>query len=102
MEAYVYFDFAKEDTRVFHMMGKPDETKHLVVDNEQSSYFSKLVDSLWCRNEQLFIYLGNVWRKYHVYRYGYGTNGSVGNKRGRIKNGIYNGYVSFRWKSSTQ
>lgn len=36
MEAYVYFDFAKEDTRVFHMMGKPDETKHLVVDNEQA------------------------------------------------------------------
>ena len=36
MEAYVYFDFAKEDTRVFHMMGKPDETNHLVVDNEQA------------------------------------------------------------------
>ena len=36
MEAYVYFDYANEDTRVFHMMGKPDETKHLVVDNEQS------------------------------------------------------------------
>ncbi len=36
MEAYVYFDFAKDDTRVFHMMGKPDETKHLVVDNEQA------------------------------------------------------------------
>ncbi len=36
MEAYVYFDFANEDTRVFHMMGKPDETKHLVVDNEQA------------------------------------------------------------------
>ncbi|NWO00500.1 5-dehydro-4-deoxy-D-glucuronate isomerase [Tetragenococcus halophilus] len=36
MEAYVYFDFANEDTRVFHMMGKPDETKHLVVNNEQA------------------------------------------------------------------
>lgn len=36
MEAYVYFDYANEDTRVFHMMGKPDETKHLVVDNEQA------------------------------------------------------------------
>lgn len=36
MEAYVYFDFADEDTRVFHMMGKPDETKHLVVNNEQA------------------------------------------------------------------
>ncbi|MEK5187462.1 5-dehydro-4-deoxy-D-glucuronate isomerase [Enterococcus sp. FSL R5-0957] len=36
MEAYVYFDYANEDTRVFHMMGKPDETKHLAVDNEQA------------------------------------------------------------------
>lgn len=36
MEAYVYFDYANEDTRVFHMLGKPDETKHLVVDNEQA------------------------------------------------------------------
>lgn len=36
MEVYVYFDYANEDTRVFHMMGKPDETKHLVVDNEQA------------------------------------------------------------------
>lgn len=36
MEAYVYFDFASEDTKVFHMMGKPDETKHLVVAEEQA------------------------------------------------------------------
>lgn len=36
MEAYVYFDFANEDTKVFHMMGKPDETKHLVVVEEQA------------------------------------------------------------------
>ncbi|MFD2307154.1 5-dehydro-4-deoxy-D-glucuronate isomerase [Enterococcus termitis] len=36
MEAYLYFDYATEDTRVFHMMGKPDETKHLVVANEQA------------------------------------------------------------------
>ncbi|MBM7689185.1 5-dehydro-4-deoxy-D-glucuronate isomerase [Enterococcus ureilyticus] len=36
MEAYLYFDYANEETRVFHMMGKPDETKHLVVANEQA------------------------------------------------------------------
>lgn len=35
METYVYFDMA-EDTRIFHMMGKPDETKHLVLGNEQA------------------------------------------------------------------
>lgn len=35
MEAYLYFDMSKED-RVIHMMGKPDETKHLIVANEQA------------------------------------------------------------------
>ncbi|EUJ39667.1 5-keto-4-deoxyuronate isomerase [Listeria weihenstephanensis FSL R9-0317] len=35
MEAYVYFDM-EEDTRAFHMMGTPEETKHLVVSNEQA------------------------------------------------------------------
>lgn len=35
MESYVYFDMA-EDTRIFHMMGKPDETKHLVMSTEQA------------------------------------------------------------------
>ena len=35
MEAYVYFDLASPN-KVFHMMGKPDETKYLVVDNEQA------------------------------------------------------------------
>mgnify|MGYP002715524883 CR=1 FL=1 len=36
MEAYVYFDFGSDDARVFHMMGKPDETKHLVVSQDQA------------------------------------------------------------------
>jgi 4-deoxy-L-threo-5-hexosulose-uronate ketol-isomerase len=34
-EVYVYFDL-KADARVFHLMGEPDETKHLVVANEQA------------------------------------------------------------------
>lgn len=33
-EVYLYFDM-EEDTRVFHLMGKPDETRHLVVKNEE-------------------------------------------------------------------
>lgn len=35
MEVYFYFDM-KEDNVVFHMMGKPEETRHLVVRNEQA------------------------------------------------------------------
>jgi 4-deoxy-L-threo-5-hexosulose-uronate ketol-isomerase len=34
-EAYLYFDLAAE-TRIFHMMGEPAETRHLVVANEQA------------------------------------------------------------------
>ena len=34
-EAYLYFDLAA-DQRVFHMMGEPQETRHLVVANEQA------------------------------------------------------------------
>lgn len=36
METYLYFDM-KPDTRVFHFMGKSDETKHLVMKNEQAT-----------------------------------------------------------------
>lgn len=35
MEVYFYFDMA-EDTRVFHLMGKPEETRHIVISNEQA------------------------------------------------------------------
>ncbi len=35
MEAYFYFNMEPE-TAVFHMMGEPQETRHLVVRNEQS------------------------------------------------------------------
>lgn len=36
MEVYLYFDMA-EDTRVFHLMGRPGETRHLVIANEQAA-----------------------------------------------------------------
>ena len=35
MEVYMYFDMAS-DSRVFHLMGPADETRHLVVANGQA------------------------------------------------------------------
>ncbi len=35
MEVYMYFDM-EENTRVMHFMGQPDETRHLVIKNEQA------------------------------------------------------------------
>lgn len=35
MEAYFYFD-VREDQRVFHLMGQPQETRHLVVANHEA------------------------------------------------------------------
>lgn len=36
METYLYFDM-EEDTRAFHFLGLPSETKHLVMKNEQAA-----------------------------------------------------------------
>jgi 4-deoxy-L-threo-5-hexosulose-uronate ketol-isomerase len=36
MEAYLYFDM-KDDQRAFHFMGEPDETRHLVMQNEDAA-----------------------------------------------------------------
>lgn len=35
MEVYFYFDM-DEDSRVFHMMGQPNETRHIIMKNDQA------------------------------------------------------------------
>ena len=35
MEVYLYFDM-DEDSTVFHLMGEPKETRHIVVRNEEA------------------------------------------------------------------
>ena len=35
MEVYFYFNL-RENDRVFHMMGQPEETRHIIVSNEQA------------------------------------------------------------------
>ena len=35
MEVYLYFDM-KPETNIFHLMGQPEETRHIVVRNEQA------------------------------------------------------------------
>lgn len=36
MESYFYFNMDK-DTRVFHLLGEPSETRHIVMENEQAT-----------------------------------------------------------------
>lgn len=36
METYMYFEFSEPDTRVFHFLGEPDETRHIALFNEQA------------------------------------------------------------------
>ena len=36
MEAYLYFDMT-EDQRVLHLMGEPQQTRHLIVANEEAA-----------------------------------------------------------------
>lgn len=36
METYMYFDFSDPDMKVFHIFGRPNETRHLVMNSEEA------------------------------------------------------------------
>jgi len=58
MEVYLYFDVPK-DGRVFHLMGQPNETRHIVVADSQAIPLSELVDPLRRGDLRLYLLLGH-------------------------------------------
>lgn len=57
MEVYLYFNM-EEDSCVFHMMGQPQETRHIVMRNEQA-VISPLVNTFRRWHQSLYVYLGH-------------------------------------------
>ncbi len=57
MEVYFYFNM-DDDAGVFHMMGQPQETRHIVMHNEQAVISPELVDPFRRRNQR-HLYLGH-------------------------------------------
>ncbi len=57
-EVYFYFD-VPEQHRVFHFMGEPTETRHLVVADPPAFHHPSLGHSFRQRHYQLLLYLGN-------------------------------------------
>ena len=49
-----------EDACVFHMMGQPQETRHIVMHNEQAVISPSWSIPLWRGNESLYLYLGGM------------------------------------------
>ena len=60
--------------KVFHMMGKPDETKHLVVAEEQA-VISQVGRSILESEQATIPLFGQCAGEHHIHRYGHGSHG---------------------------
>ena len=57
-EVYMYFGLRK-DSMVVHMLGDPEETRHVLIRDKQAILSTSWSMHTGCRNTKLFIYLGN-------------------------------------------
>ncbi len=62
MEVYFYFDM-DADTRVFHLMGKPEETRHIMIANEQAIISPSWSIHAGVGTAGVYLYLGNGGRE---------------------------------------
>ena len=69
MEVYLYFDI-DDDNVVFHLMGEPNETRHLVMRDREAVISPSWLDLMPAWAQAVRHFTGNGWRKPIICRYG--------------------------------
>lgn len=76
MEAYLYFDM-KPDNVVFHLMGEPKETRHIVMRDREAGDLAGVQHTQRRGDVGLHVHLGHVRREPGLRRHGRGKNDGV-------------------------